>query len=116
MESMNRQVKMRLMKGLLDMIVLEILQGEATHGYQIISRIRKTFGVYFGASTIYPLLTALEQKGYVKSAWNMSAARPRKVYTLTPEGERLLNYTEDTVTLVCRKMGNTQVEMVHDAK
>jgi hypothetical protein len=32
------------------------------HGYQIITKIRKTFGVYFGPSTIYPLLGALEKK------------------------------------------------------
>ncbi len=32
----------------------------------------KTYGVYFGPSTIYPLLALLEKKGYVKSVWNMT--------------------------------------------
>jgi DNA-binding PadR family transcriptional regulator len=75
------------------------------HGYQIITKIRKTFGVYFGPSTIYPLLGTLEKKGYVKSEWNMSSERPRKVYKLTTEGQSLLNFTEDSLNFICRKMG-----------
>ena len=62
------------------------------------------FHGYFGPSTIYPLLHTLQKKGYVKSEWNMSNERPRKVYTLTTEGQKLLNFTEDSVNLICRKL------------
>jgi DNA-binding PadR family transcriptional regulator len=79
------------------------------HGYQIITKIRKTFGVYFGPSTIYPLLGTLEKKGYVKSEWNMNNERPRKVYKLTNEGQSLLNFTEDSLNLICRKIGTSGV-------
>jgi DNA-binding PadR family transcriptional regulator len=79
------------------------------HGYQVITRIRKTFGVYFGPSTIYPLLNLLEKKGYVKSEWNMSSERPRKVYKLTTEGQSLLNFTEDSLNFICRKIGTPGV-------
>jgi DNA-binding PadR family transcriptional regulator len=75
------------------------------HGYQIITRIRKTFGVYFGPSTIYPLLGTLEKKGYVASQWNMGNERPRKVYKLTNEGQNLLNFTEDSLNFICKKIG-----------
>jgi len=61
--------------------------------------------VYFGPSTIYPLLNTLEKKGYVKSEWDMSNERPRKVYTLTTEGRGLLNFTEDSLNFICRKIG-----------
>jgi DNA-binding PadR family transcriptional regulator len=107
-EMMNnsKEVQVKLMKGLLDMVVLQFLNGQPMHGYQIITKIRKTFGVYFGPSTIYPLLNALEKKGYVKSEWNMESERPRKVYKLTTEGQSLLNFTEDSLNFICRKIGN----------
>jgi len=101
----SKEVQVKLMKGLLDLIVLQLLHTKPMHGYQIITRIRKSFGVYFGPSTIYPLLNTLEKKGYVKSEWDMSNERPRKVYTLTTEGKGLLNFTEDSLNFICRKIG-----------
>lgn len=97
------------MKGLLDLIILQFLNGQPMHGYQIITKIRKTFGVYFGPSTIYPLLGTLEKKGYVKSEWNMTNERPRKEYMLTTEGQNLLNFTEDSLNFICKKIGNAGV-------
>ena len=102
----SKEVQIKLMKGLLDLIILQFLNGQPMHGYQIITKIRKTFGVYFGPSTIYPLLGMLEKKGFVKSEWNMSTERPRKVYKLTTEGQNLLNFTEDSLNFICRKIGN----------
>ncbi|MEM3623539.1 MAG: PadR family transcriptional regulator [Candidatus Bathyarchaeia archaeon] len=101
----SKEVQVKLMKGLLDLIVLQFLSSQPMHGYQIITKVRKTFGVYFGPSTIYPLLNALEKKGYVKSEWNMNSERPRKVYKLTSEGQNLLNFTEDSLNFICRKIG-----------
>ena len=97
----QKEVQVKLMKGLLDLIVLQFLSTQPMHGYQIIIKIRKSFGVYFGPSTIYPLLGALEKKGFVHSEWNMSSERPRKVYKLTNEGQSLLNFTEDSLNLIC---------------
>ena len=103
----SKEVQVKLMKGLLDMVVLQFLSSQPMHGYQIITKIRKTFGVYFGPSTIYPLLNTLEKKRYVKSEWNMETERPRKVYKLTSEGQNLLNFTEDSLNFICRTIGNT---------
>ncbi|MEM2105846.1 MAG: PadR family transcriptional regulator [Candidatus Bathyarchaeia archaeon] len=105
MVNSSKEVQVKLMKGLLDLIVLQFLSSQPMHGYQIITRIRKNFGVYFGPSTIYPLLNTLEKKGYVKSEWNMDNERPRKVYKLTAEGRNLLNFTEDSLNFICRKIG-----------
>jgi DNA-binding PadR family transcriptional regulator len=105
MNNNTKEVQAKLMKGLLDLIILQFLNGEPMHGYQIITKIRKTFGMYFGPSTIYPLLGTLEKKRFVKSEWNMSTERPRKVYKLTTEGQSLLNFTEDSLNLICRKIG-----------
>lgn len=105
----SKEVQSKLMKGLLDLIILQFLNGQPMHGYQIITKIRKSFGVYFGPSTIYPLLGTLEKKKYVKSEWNMSNERPRKVYKLTTEGQSLLNFTEGSLNFICRKIGTPGV-------
>ncbi len=101
----QKEVQVKLMKGLLDLIILQFLSSQPMHGYQVITKIRKTFGVYFGPSTIYPLLATLEKKGFVNSEWNMKNERPRKVYKLTTEGQNILNFTENSLNLICRKIG-----------
>ena len=85
-----RKLRESLLKGILPLAVLHLIDKQPMHGYQIITAFRKAFGVYFGASTIYPLLCNLEKKGYLKSEWNFSSARPRKIYELTNEGKRYL--------------------------
>ena len=100
----QKETQTKLTKGLLDMIILQYLEHEAMHGYQLIAKIRKGFGVNFGPSTIYPLLGLLEKKSYVKSVWNMDSERPRKVYTLTNEGKDVLSFTESSLNLICKNM------------
>ena len=107
MPNPQKEAQVKLMKGLLDLIVLQFLNTQPMHGYQIITKIRKSFGVYFGPSTIYPLLASLEKKGYVNSEWNMATERPRKVYNLTTEGNNLLNFTEDSLNFICRKLSSS---------
>ena len=103
----HKEAQTKLTKGLLDMIVLEFLNEQPMHGYQIITKIRKSFGVYFGPSTIYPLLGVLEKKGQVSSEWNMEGERPRKVYQLTSEGKDLLNFTENSLNLIVKMIGSS---------
>ena len=105
MSNKQKVVQAKLAKGLLDLIILQFLSSQPMHGYQVITKIRKTFGVYFGPSTIYPLLATLEKKGFVNSEWNMKNERPRKVYQLTTEGQNILNFTENSLNLICQKIG-----------
>ncbi|NIP67611.1 hypothetical protein GWN63_06440 [Candidatus Bathyarchaeota archaeon] len=99
-----KDVQTKLMRGLLDLVVLQYLKVNPMHGYKIITSIRKNFGVYFGPSTIYPLLNELEEKGYLKSQWDLEAERPRKVYNLTTEGHNLLDCTENSLSHIHRKI------------
>ena len=94
------------MRGFLDFVILQFLKGQPMHGYQIISILRKNFGVYFGPSTIYPLLSLLEEKGYIKSQWDLEKDRPRKVYNLTRQGVDMLNSTEVSLNHIYRKLTN----------
>jgi PadR family transcriptional regulator PadR len=113
MGNIQKEVQAKLAKGLLDLIVLQFLNNQPMHGYQIITKIRKSFGVYFGPSTIYPLLAALEKKGHVTSEWNMQTERPRKVYKLTTKGETILNFTENSLNLLCQKIGTNNAPQIN---
>ncbi len=106
MGNIQKEVQIKLAKGLLDLIILQFLNSQPMHGYEVITKIRKSFGVYFGPSTVYPLLTSLEKKGYVSSQWDMNNERPRKVYSLTNDGKTILNFTENSLNLLCQKIGS----------
>jgi PadR family transcriptional regulator PadR len=100
-----REVQTKLMRGLLDLVVMQFLRTQPMHGYQIITTLRRQFGVYFGPSTIYPLLVTMEDNGQIESHWDLENERPRKVYAITPLGAELLNCTEDSLTHIYRKLG-----------
>ena len=101
-----REIQIKLMRGLLDFVILQFLRSQPMHGYQIISSLRKNFGVYFGPSTIYPLLSALEEKGYIESHWDLNNDRPRKVYSLTSQGMDMLDLTRISLNHIYRKLEN----------
>jgi PadR family transcriptional regulator, regulatory protein PadR len=111
----QKETQTKLTKGLLDMIILQYLERESMHGYQLITKIRKDFGINFGPSTIYPLLGLLEKKGQLKSTWSMDSERPRKVYKLTEEGKNLLEVTESSLSLICRNMVTDNKIRLHAA-
>jgi DNA-binding PadR family transcriptional regulator len=106
MTDLENEVQTKLTKGLLDYIILQFLDARQMHGYELISNIRKTFNVYFGPSTVYPLLATIEQKGYISSHWNMENDRPRKIYTLTSKGHNLLAFTENTLNVIIQKLNS----------
>jgi PadR family transcriptional regulator PadR len=99
-----RKAEIKLVRGLLDLVVLGLLKEKPIHGYGIITSIRKNFGVYFGPSTVYPMLAELEKKGNIKSEWDLTHDRPRKVYSLTAEGHSLLNGTEESLYQICNRL------------
>jgi len=101
-----RKAEIKLVRGLLDLVVLGLLKENPIHGYGIIISIRKNFGVYFGPSTVYPMLTELEKKGNIKSEWDLTHDRPRKVYSLTAEGHSLLNGTEESLYQICNRLND----------
>ncbi len=106
MKCKPREIQIKLMRGLLDFVILQFLRSQPMHGYQMISSLRKNFGVYFGPSTIYPLLSTLEGKGYIRSKWDLEKDRPRKVYNLTPQGEDMLNCTKVSLNHIYMKLTN----------
>lgn len=106
-QSERKRILGRLTRANLDLIVFKLVSKQPMHGYALIAAIRKIFGTYLGPSTIYPMLGVLEEKGYIKGSWDTSNLRPKKVYTLTGEGMRLLSLSEeclDHTLLMLRNM------------
>ena len=101
-----RKAEIKLVRGLLDLVVLGLLKEKSIHGYGIITSIRRTFGVYFGPSTIYPMLNELEKEGNIKSKWDLTHDRPRKVYSLTVDGQSLLNGAEESLYQICNRLND----------
>ena len=99
-----KKIGKQLTKGVLDLVVLGYLRSEPMHGYKIITSIRRNFGIYFGPSTIYPFLNDLEEKGYIRSQWDLQSDRPRKVYSLTPEGGNILTGSEQSFNTICLQL------------
>lgn len=108
-----RKAEIKLVRGLLDLVVLGLLKEKATHGYGIITNIRQKFGVYFGPSTVYPLLNELEKMGTIKSEWDLNHDRPRKLYSLTHEGVSLLNGVEESLYQICNKLNECGMKRLH---
>ncbi|MFZ5816555.1 MAG: PadR family transcriptional regulator [Bacillota bacterium] len=82
-----------LAKGTAEPLVLQILAGSSLHGYGILQAIKeRSEGVLeFTEGTVYPLLHALEQEGLLSSVWEaLPSGRRRKVYCITPAGQRRL--------------------------
>lgn len=105
MSIIHKNIQTKLTKGLLDLIILQLLDNHPMHGYELIVTIRKFYGVSFGASTIYPTLNTMEKKSFIKCNWNMNGERPKKVYSLTGEGKSLLEYTTGSLKTICRIIG-----------
>ncbi len=99
-----RKAEIKLVRGLLDLVVLGLLKEKSMHGYGVITSIRRSFGVYFGPSTVYPLLNELEKEGNIKSKWDLTHERPRKVYSLTAEGNSLLTGAEESLYQICNRL------------
>jgi PadR family transcriptional regulator, regulatory protein PadR len=89
----RHEVEQQTVKHLLDAIVLQLLSKKSMCGYEVIMAIKKSYGVYFGASTIYPMLSSLENKKLVESRWTAGCGRPKKNYSLTVEGQKKVQFT-----------------------
>ena len=89
-EKYERQMK----KGVLDMLVLQLLTKERKYGYQLIMELREKSGDIFSLKegTLYPILYRLEDEGLVESRWSEGENKqiPRKYYLMTDKGRQTL--------------------------
>lgn len=95
-----RGLQIEKLRGLLDYLVLRLLKNRPMHGYGILSAVRDLYGYYPAPSTLYPLLSSFEKKGYVESRFEVRNGKPRRVYSITPEGKAILYFEEELLNHV----------------
>ena len=80
-----------MLKGILEGIVLAILAGRPTYGYEITAWLREQGFSDIAEGTIYALLIRIEQRGLVDVEKVPSEkGPPRKVYSLNVQGREYL--------------------------
>ena len=88
---MEDRLLQQLKKGVLEMLVLEIICRKPTYGYELMTRLKDQSGGLFTMKegTLYPILYRLEDEGFITAAWSVGdgKAAPKKVYTATEKGQ-----------------------------
>ncbi|MEM7416623.1 MAG: PadR family transcriptional regulator [Gemmatimonadota bacterium] len=86
-------------KGGATTLVLALLADRPMYGYELVQAIRERSDglLSFGEGTVYPILYALRDKGYLRSeAQESKEGRRRRVYHVTPLGlEALAAYRSE---------------------
>ncbi len=74
-------------------LLLSILAGGESYGYEIIQRVRALSGgwIEWSDGMLYPVLHRLERDGLIESEWRESeTGRERKYYRLNSDGRKVL--------------------------
>ena len=82
-----------LLKGTLDMLILQSLTVQPMHGYAIAQHIERLSDEVFAVEqgSLYPALQRLQKHGWVTSRWGESpTGRRARYYTITAAGRRQL--------------------------
>ena len=81
----------QLRKGIVELMILSLVDGEALYGYAIVRELKERGGLVAGEGTVYPVLRRLEADGLVSAAWSDEGpAGPRKYYGITDGGREFL--------------------------
>ena len=82
----------QLRKGLLQLLVLAVLDQGETYGYKLIAGLSKQLGADMAEGTIYPLLSRLQTEKLISAHWQIMESGPaRKNYRITAAGKQLLS-------------------------
>ena len=87
---MDDRLLQQLKKGVLEMLVLEIICQQSTYGYELMAKLKTRSKDLFSLKegTLYPILYRLEDDGMIQSSWSKGEgkAAPKKMYTATQKG------------------------------
>ena len=104
----KRPVRMELMRGTLDLMILRTLLPGPSHGHAIAKHIQRTSDDLLQVETgsLYPALYRLEANGWVAASWDRSEKGKRaRYYRLTPLGRRQLATERSKWDAFARAMG-----------
>ena len=96
-------IERELKRGSAELLILALLEEQERHGYQIAQLIAERSGgaITFHATSLYPTLYRLEDKGLIEGRWvekvplrrgsgGQAGTRRRRYYRLTPGGRGVL--------------------------
>jgi PadR family transcriptional regulator PadR len=90
---MEKTVKRDLFPGALEMMILQSLRRQPSHGYALVQHIKQTSDdlLQIEEGSLYPALQRLLKEGLVKAEWGISSTNRRvRVYRLTAAGAKHL--------------------------
>src|SRR6201992_3068942 len=93
MTHISQMFDRELKKGSAELMILSLVEARARHGYEISKLIESRSGgaVEFNVASLSPLLSRLEQRGWIKGRWVEKAGqRRRRFYRLTNDGKQIL--------------------------
>ena len=83
-----------MIRGTLDLLILQVLEAEPMHGWGITERIEQRSGLLLSVNqgSLYPALYRLVRRGLIKAQWKVTENNRRaRYYALTPKGRTMLN-------------------------
>jgi DNA-binding PadR family transcriptional regulator len=91
--------------GEMKFVILRLLKEKPRHGYEVIKALEEKLAGYYtpSAGTVYPTLQLLEDEGYV----HVVETDGKKVYHVTPEGERYLEEHRDLLDEIIDRVRET---------
>ena len=101
----RRRRKQMFESGEIKFVILRLLRDKPRHGYEIIKELEERFvGCYTpSAGTVYPTLQLLEDQGYVRAV----EEEGKRVYHITPEGERFLEENKGVLDDILDRVRDT---------
>ena len=92
----ERSERQELLSGLIRLHILHhAVEGEL-YGHWMIEELGR-HGYRMSPGTLYPMLHALERKGYLKSKTKGAGRRARRLYRATKKGREALGFARDRV-------------------
>lgn len=89
---MEDRFSQQLKKGVLEMLVLDLICQAPTYGYELLIRLKERSDGRFSLKegTLYPILYRLEDEALIEATWSQGQGRaaPKKFYQITPSGVR----------------------------
>ena len=117
-------IEQSMKKGHISTLILLALEKSPSHGYSLMQTIKEdTYGVWNPtASSLYPHLSSLTDKGLIEFKAEMDGKRERKVYDITEKGretlkmllERQQNMRKSLLSMIMSTIGITDTNIPND--
>lgn len=86
----NWQTQLR--KGMLDIVIMNLLSHAPCHGYEMVQQMKKITGLKIREGNVYPILSRLQEEGLIESYTQAgSDGPPRKYFKVTAAGWQTLD-------------------------